>query len=108
MLAYINEWESKREGLGYEIDGVVIKVNSIGLQNELGFTGKAPRWAIAYKWAARSGVTQIENIGVQVGRTGKLTPVAWLKPVFIGGTTVTRATLHNEDEIERLGVKIGD
>lgn len=108
VLAYINEWESKREALGYEIDGVVIKVNSIGLQNELGFTGKAPRWAIAYKWAARSGVTQIENIGVQVGRTGKLTPVAWLKPVFIGGTTVTRATLHNEDEIERLGVKIGD
>ncbi len=108
VLAYINEWESKREALGYEIDGVVIKVNSIGLQNELGFTGKAPRWAIAYKWAARSGVTQIENIGVQVGRTGKLTPVAWLKPVFIGGTTVTRATLHNEDEIDRLGVKIGD
>src|SRR5579883_339269 len=108
VLDYLSHWEAKRETLPYEIDGVVIKVNSIGLQNELGFTGKAPRWAIAYKWAARSGVTQIENIGVQVGRTGKLTPVAWLKPVFIGGTTVTRATLHNEDEIERLGVKIGD
>ena len=77
-------------------------------QRELGFTGKAPRWAIAYKYAARGGVTQIENIVPQVGRTGKLTPVAWLKPVPIGGTTVSRATLHNMDEIERLGVKIGD
>jgi DNA ligase (NAD+) len=105
---FIHEWEEKRETLPYEIDGVVIKVNSTGLQNELGFTGKAPRWAIAYKYAARSGVTQIENIHVQVGRTGKLTPVAELKPVPIGGTTVSRATLHNMDEIERLGVKIGD
>ena len=78
------------------------------LQDELGFTGKAPRWAIAYKYAARAGVTQIEDIRVQVGRTGKLTPVAELKPVPIGGTTVTHATLHNMDEIERLGVKIGD
>ena len=79
-----------------------------GLQRELGFTGKAPRWAIAYKYAARGGITQIEDILVQVGRTGKLTPVAALKPVPIGGTTVSRATLHNMDEIERLGVKIGD
>ncbi len=78
------------------------------LQEELGFTGKAPRWAIAYKYAARSGETQIEDILVQVGRTGKLTPVAALKPVPIGGTTVSRATLHNMDEIERLGVRIGD
>ena len=78
------------------------------MQRELGFTGKAPRWAIAYKYAARGGITQIENIHVQVGRTGKLTPVAELKPVPIGGTTVSRATLHNMDEIERLGVKIGD
>ncbi len=77
-------------------------------QRELGFTGKAPRWAIAYKYAARGAVTQIENIVPNVGRTGKLTPVAWLKPVPIGGTTVSRATLHNMDEIERLGVKIGD
>ena len=77
-------------------------------RTELGFTGKAPRWAIAYKYAARGGVTQIEDILVQVGRTGKLTPVAALKPVPIGGTTVSRATLHNMDEIERLGVKIGD
>ena len=105
---FIGQWEEKRESLPYEIDGVVIKVNSVALQRSLGFTGKAPRWAIAYKYAARGGITQIENIHVQVGRTGKLTPVAELKPVPIGGTTVSRATLHNMDEIERLGVKIGD
>jgi DNA ligase (NAD+) len=108
ILQFIKQWEEKRETLPYEIDGVVIKVNSTALQRELGFTGKAPRWAIAYKYAARGGITQIENIHVQVGRTGKLTPVAELKPVPIGGTTVSRATLHNMDEIERLGVKIGD
>jgi DNA ligase (NAD+) len=108
VLAFINKAEQLRDKLGYEIDGVVIKINSQKTQQRLGFTGKAPRWAIAYKYAARSGVTQIEDIRVQVGRTGKLTPVAWLKPVFIGGTTVSRATLHNMDEIERLGVKIGD
>lgn len=107
-LAFIARYEPMRETLPYEIDGVVIKVNSIALQKRLGFTGKAPRWAIAYKYAARAGETQIENILLQVGRTGKLTPVAALKPVAIGGTTVTRATLHNEDEIERLGLKIGD
>jgi DNA ligase (NAD+) len=94
--------------LPYEIDGIVIKVDRVALQEELGYTGKAPRWAIAYKYAARGGVTKIEDILVQVGRTGKLTPVAALRPVPIGGTTVTRATLHNMDEIERLGVKIGD
>ena len=105
---FIGQWEEKRESLPYEIDGVVIKVNGTALQRELGFTGKAPRWAIAYKYAARAGITQIENIHVQVGRTGKLTPVAELKAVPIGGTTVSRATLHNMDEIERLGVKIGD
>ncbi len=105
---FISEWEQKRETLPYEIDGVVIKVNSTAMQRQLGFTGKAPRWAVAYKYAARSGITQIEDILVQVGRTGKLTPVAALKPVPIGGTTVSRATLHNMDEIERLGVKIGD
>ena len=81
---------------------------AVSLQDELGFTGKAPRWAIAYKYAARAGVTQLEDIRVQVGRTGKLTPVAMLTPVLIGGTTVRNATLHNMDEIERLGVKIGD
>jgi DNA ligase (NAD+) len=105
---FIAESEGNREGLPYEIDGVVVKVDRVSLQDELGFTGKAPRWAIAYKYAARAGVTQVEDILVQVGRTGKLTPVAALKPVPIGGTTVSRATLHNMDEIERLGVKIGD
>jgi DNA ligase (NAD+) len=105
---FIQSWESKRESLPYEIDGIVIKVDRTAWQRELGFTGKAPRWAIAYKYAARGAVTQIEDIVPQVGRTGKLTPVAWLKPVPIGGTTVSRATLHNMDEIERLGVKIGD
>jgi DNA ligase (NAD+) len=105
---FIQSWESKRESLSYEIDGIVIKVDRTAWQRELGFTGKAPRWAIAYKFAARGAVTQIEDIVPQVGRTGKLTPVAWLKPVPIGGTTVSRATLHNMDEIERLGVKIGD
>ncbi len=105
---FISDWELKRDTLGYEIDGVVVKVDDIRLWEELGYTGKAPRWAIAYKYAARSGVTRIEDIHVQVGRTGKLTPVAWLKPVSIGGTTVSRATLHNMDEIGRLGVLIGD
>ena len=105
---FIQSWEEKRESLPYEIDGIVVKVDRTALQQELGFTGKAPRWAIAYKYAAHGAITQIENIVPQVGRTGKLTPVAWLKPVPIGGTTVSRATLHNMDEIERLGVKIGD
>src|SRR5690349_3353842 len=108
VWAFISEWEGKRDSLPYEIDGIVVKVNRLALWGELGMTGKAPRWAIAYKYAARAGVTKIEDIGVQVGRTGKLTPVAWLQPVPIGGTTVRRATLHNMDEIDRLGVKIGD
>jgi DNA ligase (NAD+) len=105
---FIEEGETTRETLPYEIDGIVVKVDRTSLQEELGYTGKAPRWAIAYKYAARGGITRIEGILVQVGRTGKLTPVAALKPVPIGGTTVSRATLHNMDEIERLGVKIGD
>ena len=105
---FIQSWEAKREALPYEIDGIVIKVDRTAWQRELGFTGKAPRWAIAYKYAARGGVTRIENIVPQVGRTGKLTPVAWLTPISIGGTTVSRATLHNMDFIEQLGVKIGD
>jgi len=105
---FIQSWEAKREALPYEIDGIVIKVDLTAWQRELGFTGKAPRWAIAYKYPARGGITKIENIVPQVGRTGKLTPVAWLKPVPIGGTTVSRATLHNMDVIEQLGVKIGD
>ena len=105
---FIQSWEARRESLPYEIDGIVIKVDRTAWQQELGFTGKAPRWAIAYKYAARGGVTQIEDIVPQVSRTGKLTPVAWLKPVPIGGTTVSRATLHNMDFVEQLGVKIGD
>jgi len=105
---FIQEEEPKREKLPYEIDGIVVKVDRTALQDELGYTGKAPRWAIAYKYAARAGITKIEGIRVQVGRTGKLTPVAELAPVSIGGTTVRNATLHNMDEIERLGVKIGD
>jgi len=108
VWAFIQQWEGKRDSLPYEIDGIVVKVDRTALQNELGFTGKAPRWAIAYKYAARAGITQLEDIRVQVGRTGKLTPVAMLKPVLIGGTTVRNATLHNMDEIDRLGVKIGD
>jgi DNA ligase (NAD+) len=108
VLAFINQWEQKRDTLPYEIDGIVIKVNSITMQRQLGFTGKAPRWAIAYKYPARAGTTQIEDVLIQVGRTGKLTPVAALKPVFIGGTTVSRATLHNMDFIDNLGIKIGD
>ena len=108
VWAFIQEWAGKRESLAYEIDGIVVKVDRTGLQDELGFTGKAPRWAIAFKYAARSGITKLEDIRVQVGRTGKLTPVAMLAPVLIGGTTVRNATLHNMDEIERLGVKIGD
>jgi len=108
VWVFIQEWAGKRESLGYEIDGIVVKVDRTALQDGLGFTGKAPRWAIAYKYAARAGITKLEDIRVQVGRTGKLTPVAMLAPILIGGTTVRNATLHNMDEIERLGVKIGD
>ena len=105
---FIQQWEAKRDSLPYEIDGIVVKVDRTAWQDELGFTGKAPRWAIAYKYAARAGVTVLRNVMWQVGRTGKLTPVAELAPVGIGGTTVRNATLHNMDEIRRLGVRIGD
>jgi DNA ligase (NAD+) len=108
VIAFIADAEPLRDTLGYEIDGVVIKVDATAQQRRLGFTGKAPRWAIAYKFAARAGVTKLEDVLFQVGRTGKMTPVAVLAPVLIGGTTVTRATLHNADEIARLGVRIGD
>jgi DNA ligase (NAD+) len=108
LLAFTKEWEQKRDSLPYEIDGVVAKIDSIAQQRALGWTSKAPRWAIAIKFPARQEQTVIENIEVQVGRTGTLTPVAHLRPVTVSGVTVSRATLHNEDEIERLGVQIGD
>jgi DNA ligase (NAD+) len=108
VVKYCDAWEPKREKLPYEIDGVVIKVNSLGIQRELGFTAKAPRWAIAYKYPARQESTVVNDIRVQVGRTGTLTPVAVLEPVQVGGVTVSRSTLHNMDEIERLGLQIGD
>jgi len=108
VIQYCESWDTKREELAYEIDGVVIKVNSTGLQNELGFTSKAPRWAIAFKYPARQETTVVNDILVNVGRTGKLTPVAMLQPVQVGGVTVSRSTLHNMDEVDRLGVQIGD
>jgi DNA ligase (NAD+) len=108
VISYCESWDTKREKLPYEIDGVVIKLNSTALQNELGFTAKAPRWAIAYKYPARQEQTVVNGIIVQVGRTGTLTPVAVLEPVQVGGVTVSRSTLHNMDEIERLGLHIGD
>src|SRR5882724_8110080 len=108
VIDFCNAMEAKRDDLGYEIDGLVVKVNSTSLQDEFGATGKAPRWAIAYKYAARQATTKVNDIVVQVGRTGALTPVAMLEPVQLGGVTVSRSTLHNEDEIERLGLKIGD
>ena len=107
-LAFCAQWEAHREELPYEIDGVVVKVDSIAQQRQLGYTAKAPRWAVAYKYPARQAVTTVEGIEVQVGRTGALTPVAHLKPVEVSGVTVSRATLHNEDEIGRLGLEIGD
>jgi DNA ligase (NAD+) len=108
MNRFIDAAEAARSTLGYEIDGVVFKVDAHATQQRLGSTGRAPRWAIAYKFTAKSGITQVNAITVQVGRTGKLTPVAELTPVFIGGTTVSRATLHNADFIVRLGLKLGD
>ena len=108
VLGFCAQWEERRDDLPYEIDGVVVKVDSVEQQRSLGYTAKAPRWAIAYKYPARQAKTVVEAIEVQVGRTGALTPVAHLKPVSVSGVTVSRATLHNEDEIERLGLQIGD
>src|SRR5439155_8281489 len=103
VIDFCNRMEAKRDDLDYEIDGVVIKVNSTTLQEQFGATGKAPRWAVAYKYAARQATTRVNDIVIQVGRTGALTPVAMLEPVQLGGVTVSRSTLHNEDEIKRLG-----
>jgi DNA ligase (NAD+) len=108
VIDFCNQMELKRDDLDYEIDGVVVKVNSTALQDEFGATSKAPRWAIAYKYPARQATTQVLSVVVQVGRTGALTPVANLQPVLLAGTTVARATLHNEDEIKRLDLHIGD
>jgi DNA ligase (NAD+) len=108
MMHFIADAGAKRARLGYEIDGVVFKVDSHATQQRLGYTGRAPRWAIAYKFTAESAVTQVQGILITVGRSGKLTPTAMLAPVFVGGVTVSRATLHNSDFIERMGLLIGD
>lgn len=105
---YYTEWNVRRDELSYALDGIVVKVNQVAAQEALGFTGKSPRFGIAYKFPAEEGATVVEEIMVQVGRTGALTPVAHLRPVRLAGTTVSRATLHNADEIARLGVRIGD
>lgn len=107
-IGYCKAWESKRSDLPYDIDGMVIKVDSIRLQQELGATLKSPRWVVAYKFAAQRAVTRLNDIRLQVGRTGVVTPVAELEPVFLAGSTISRATLHNEDEILRKDIRIGD
>jgi DNA ligase (NAD+) len=107
-IEFAGKIEARRDDLDYEIDGLVVKVNSTALQDEFGTTNKAPRWAIAYKYAARQATTKVLKIVVQVGRTGALTPVANLEPVVLAGSTVSRATLHNPDEVKRLGIRIGD
>jgi DNA ligase (NAD+) len=108
MMKFIEATDGRRAKLGYEIDGVVLKVDSHATQQRLGYTGRAPRWAIAYKFSAKQAVTQVRDILISVGRSGKLTPTAELTPVFVGGVTVSRATLHNADFIERMGLLIGD
>ncbi|MBM3400636.1 MAG: NAD-dependent DNA ligase LigA [Bacteroidetes bacterium] len=108
VLRFLEKWDKKRHALGFDTDGVVIKVNSLALQEELGYTAKIPRWAIAYKFQTESATTRLLEITYQVGRTGAITPVAELEPVFLIGTTVKRASLHNANEIERLDVRVGD
>ena len=108
VMDFINEWDTKRHTLPYETDGVVIKVNNVAQQQELGYTSKSPRWAMAYKYKAEQVDTQLESISYQVGRTGAITPVANLKPVLLAGTIVKRASLHNADQIEKLDIHIGD
>lgn len=108
VMRYIEHWDTKRHDLPYETDGVVVKVNSIAQQQELGYTAKAPRWAMAYKFKSEQAITKLNSISYQVGRTGAITPVANLEPVLLAGTTVKRASLHNADQIERLDIRVGD
>ncbi|MBU1159730.1 NAD-dependent DNA ligase LigA, partial [Patescibacteria group bacterium] len=108
VIRFWKDWENKKDKLPYGVDGIVVKLNNSDWQNLLGYTGKSPRYAIAFKFSAEQATTVVEDIQVQVGRTGVLTPVAHLRPVRIAGSTVTRATLHNKDEIKRLDIRIGD
>ena len=108
VIAFVNDWEEKRHDLPYEIDGIVIKVNDLNIQDQLGFTAKSPRWAIAYKFKAEQVSTILNSVDYQVGRTGAITPVANLEPVQLAGTIVRRASLHNEDQINKLDLRIGD
>ncbi len=108
MMKFVDAAEKRRETLGYDIDGVVLKVDAQNTRQRLGYTGRAPRWAIAYKFSAEQAITQMHGIMITTGRTGKLTPTAMLNPVFVGGVTISRATLHNADWIERMGLRIGD
>ncbi len=108
VLEYIEKWTSQRESLPYDIDGIVIKVNDLDQQDEMGFTQKSPRWAIAYKFPAEEVVTKLLDIELSIGRTGVVTPTAILEPVKVAGTTVSRASLHNEDLIHDRDIRIGD
>ena len=108
IIEFHKKFEDKRFDLDYDVDGLVYKVNDLRLQDRLGFTSNAPRWAIAHKFSADSAFTQVMNIEIQVGRTGALTPVAKVKPVNIGGVIVSNATLHNEEEIKRKDIRVGD